>query len=51
MFIAGTDVAQNYSLPVAKALAMTAIDILSKPAVITRIREDFHRDVPVQGLS
>ncbi|XP_078324478.1 xaa-Arg dipeptidase-like [Crassostrea virginica] len=48
---AGTDVAQDYSLSVAKALAMTAIDILSKPAVITRIREDFHRDVPVQGLS
>ncbi|XP_048768477.2 xaa-Arg dipeptidase-like [Ostrea edulis] len=42
---AGADVAQGYSLAVAKALAMTAIDILSKPELIPKIQQDFHKDL------
>jgi hypothetical protein len=41
----GADVAQGYSLAVAKALAMTAIDIMSKPELIPKIQQDFRRDL------
>ncbi|XP_062591362.1 xaa-Arg dipeptidase-like [Saccostrea cucullata] len=42
---AGADIAQSYSLAVAKSLAMTAIDIMSKPGLMAKIQEDFHKDL------
>ncbi|XP_066214986.1 xaa-Arg dipeptidase [Saccopteryx leptura] len=38
---AGSQEAQFYTLRVAKALAMTALDVIFKPELLERIREDF----------
>ncbi|XP_021096380.1 peptidase M20 domain-containing protein 2 isoform X3 [Heterocephalus glaber] len=38
---AGSQEAQFYALRVAKALAMTALDVIFKPGLLERIREDF----------
>ncbi|XP_033619066.1 peptidase M20 domain-containing protein 2 [Fukomys damarensis] len=38
---AGSQEAQFYALRVAKALAMTALDVVFKPGLLERIREDF----------
>ncbi|XP_053458122.1 LOW QUALITY PROTEIN: xaa-Arg dipeptidase-like [Nycticebus coucang] len=38
---AGSQEAQFYTLPTAKALAMTALDVIFKPELLEKIREDF----------
>lgn len=38
---AGSQEAQFYTLRTAKALAMTALDVIFKPELLERIREDF----------
>ncbi|KAM8778206.1 xaa-Arg dipeptidase [Rhynchonycteris naso] len=38
---AGSQEAQFYTLRIAKALAMTALDVIFKPELLERIREDF----------
>ncbi|KAM9777574.1 peptidase M20 domain-containing protein 2-like [Neosynchiropus ocellatus] len=40
---AGADKAQSYTLRVAKALAMTAVDVVSCPDLLKNVREDFRR--------
>nr|KAF6363437.1 peptidase M20 domain containing 2 [Pipistrellus kuhlii] len=40
---AGSQEAQFYTLRTAKALAMTALDVIFKPELLERIREDFKR--------
>lgn len=45
----GDEKAQTYTLPIAKALAMTAIDIYTTPQLLSRIREDFQTDVSEQS--
>lgn len=37
----GSQEAQFYTLRTAKALAMTALDVIFKPELLERIREDF----------
>lgn len=39
----GSQEAQFYTLRTAKALAMTALDVIFKPELLERIREDFKR--------
>ena len=41
----GDKKAQPYTLDTAKALAMTAVDIMTDPAVMATIREDFKQDL------
>ncbi|XP_013403765.1 peptidase M20 domain-containing protein 2 [Lingula anatina] len=43
--VAGSPGAQPYTLRAAKALAMTALDVLSQPQLINRIKEDFQKDL------
>uniref|UniRef100_A0A2H6NCA8 Peptidase M20 dimerisation domain-containing protein n=1 Tax=Micrurus carvalhoi TaxID=3147026 RepID=A0A2H6NCA8_9SAUR len=38
---AGSETAQFYALRAAKALAMTALDVIFKPDVLEKVREDF----------
>nr|XP_056712171.1 xaa-Arg dipeptidase-like [Euleptes europaea] len=40
---AGSKVAQQYALRTAKALAMTAVDVLFRPGLLERVREDFRQ--------
>lgn len=40
-FILGSEEAQFYALRTAKALAMTALDVIFKPDLLEKIREDF----------
>ncbi|XP_054838464.1 xaa-Arg dipeptidase-like [Eublepharis macularius] len=40
---AGSEVAQQYALRTAKALAMTAIDVIFRPGLLERVREDFRQ--------
>ena len=40
-FFSGTDIAQKYTLDQAKALAMTAIDILTKPELLPMVKKQF----------
>lgn len=41
----GDPTAQPYTLTQGKSLAMTAIDVLSKPELLQKIREDFAKDI------
>lgn len=41
IFCLGSQEAQFYTLRTAKALAMTALDVIFKPELLERIREDF----------
>ena len=41
----GDPAAQPYTLTQGKSLAMTAIDVLSKPELLQKIREDFTKDI------
>lgn len=40
-FSAGSQTAQFYALRTAKALAMTALDVIFKPGLLEEIRKDF----------
>jgi metal-dependent amidase/aminoacylase/carboxypeptidase family protein len=42
---AGDMKAQKYTLDVAKALAMTALDVYNKPELLAQIKADFEKDV------
>lgn len=44
----GSETAQKYTLDVAKALAMMAIDIYMNPKLLKAIRSDFHNDLKMQ---
>lgn len=46
---AGDVKAQKYSLDVAKALAMTAVDIYKNPDLLKQIRVDFEKDISGTG--
>ena len=41
LYLLGSQEAQFYTLRTAKALAMTALDVIFKPELLERIREDF----------
>ena len=41
----GDPTAQPYTLTQGKSLAMTAIDVLSKPELLQKIKEDFATDI------
>lgn len=41
LFSAGSQNAQFYALRTAKALAMTALDVIFKPSLLEEVREDF----------
>jgi hypothetical protein len=41
LYLLGSQEAQFYTLRAAKALAMTALDVIFKPELLQRIREDF----------
>lgn len=43
LFTTGSEEAQFYALRAAKALAMTALDIIFKPDLLEKIREDFRQ--------
>ncbi|KAF7669233.1 hypothetical protein LDENG_00220880, partial [Lucifuga dentata] len=45
---AGAEKAQCYTLRVAKALAMTAVDVLCCPDLLKKVREDFNQVKPKQ---
>uniref|UniRef100_A0ACB8GDE1 Uncharacterized protein n=1 Tax=Sphaerodactylus townsendi TaxID=933632 RepID=A0ACB8GDE1_9SAUR len=40
---AGSKEAQQYALRTAKALAMTALDVIFRPGLLERVREDFRQ--------
>ncbi|XP_061479302.1 xaa-Arg dipeptidase-like [Rhineura floridana] len=40
---AGSDAAQKYALHTAKALAMTALDVIFRPGLLEQVQEDFRR--------
>ncbi|XP_020644367.3 xaa-Arg dipeptidase isoform X1 [Pogona vitticeps] len=40
---AGSEVAQKYALRTAKALAMTALDVVFRPGLLEQVREDFRQ--------
>ena len=42
---AGDFKAQKYTLDVAKALAMTALDVYSNPELLKQIKSDFEKDI------
>ncbi|KAK3590609.1 hypothetical protein CHS0354_018829 [Potamilus streckersoni] len=42
---AGDPMAQPYTLAVAKALAMTAIDLYTDPSILEKVRRDFEEDI------
>ncbi|KAJ7341737.1 hypothetical protein JRQ81_006582 [Phrynocephalus forsythii] len=39
----GSEVAQKYALRTAKALAMTALDVVFRPGLLEQVREDFRQ--------
>lgn len=39
--LAGAEKAQSFTLRTAKALAMTAVDVVCSPDLLTQVREDF----------
>lgn len=41
LIILGSEEAQFYALRAAKALAMTALDVIFKPDMLEKVREDF----------
>lgn len=41
LHLLGSQEAQFYTLRTAKALAMTALDVIFKPELLERIKEDF----------
>lgn len=41
LYLLGSQEAQFYTLRTAKALAMTALDVIFKPELLEKIREDF----------
>lgn len=43
-FSAGDPKAQKYTLDMAKVLAMTCIDIMLKPELLTRIKAEFEEE-------
>ena len=46
--ISGDSKAQPYTLAVAKALAMTAIDVLTQPETLRSIKEEFNKSVSLE---
>lgn len=46
----GDPKAQPYTIKQAKALAMTAIDVMCDPEHLARIKEGFKQDLKAQGL-
>ncbi|XP_047589719.1 xaa-Arg dipeptidase [Lutra lutra] len=48
---AGSQEAQSYTLRTAKALAMTALDVIFKPELLERIKEDFKLKLQEEGFS
>ena len=45
LIIKGDPVAQPYTLKQAKAMAMTALDIMTNPDLAARMKEDFSKDL------
>ena len=45
LIIKGDPVAQPYTLKQAKAMAMTALDIMTNPDLADRMKEDFNKDL------
>ncbi|XP_053917545.1 xaa-Arg dipeptidase isoform X2 [Cuculus canorus] len=46
---AGSQDAQFYALRTAKALAMTALDVIFKPGLLEKVREDFRQEIQQQN--
>ena len=50
-FFSETEEAENYSLAVAKALAMTGIDLLLKPDLVQQAKQTFHEALEAEKRS
>lgn len=50
LYLLGSQEAQLYTLRTAKALAMTALDVIFKPELLERIREEFKSKLQEEQL-
>ena len=46
--VSGSPGAQMYSLNIAKALAMTALDVYTSTDLLQQVREDYQQDIAVK---